>query len=260
MRPGDRLRRGIVLLCYAVILSALACRAADNLVGQPRMPVLYLAVSVEPDSVGPGTAVDSSLYAFLGRTVVAADYEYLTASEFRLTRRSDGASFGWLPVARQGAVTLLGFDTHMRDVANFRLPWSTGAAGLGRSALTPGDTYDLNVVADGITIRGSTVLPATPVPNIEVLPSGRVVRWPKSPWAAGFELRIDTDAPGRVLTLDTAYVIKNNGFPQANPEFRVRALDGNMWQFLSDSAVSAAGLVGAWGFFGSVAKAAVSLR
>jgi hypothetical protein len=178
-----------------------------------------------------------------------------------MRRRSDGAVFGWRALGRTGQFQLDPVSAPVKEIANFELPWSGSGGGLGRGDLVGGEAYEIQIVTDGVVIDGATTLPTTPVIVFDA-GSTDLIEWSSPSGALGFDLVVDTDAPSRVLTTDTSYLLKRN-VPSTQiptgPRFYLSALDVNAWNFQSDSTLTSGGLRGAIGLFGAVSRASVRI-
>jgi hypothetical protein len=196
------------------------------------------------------------LRAVLATTATPVRVEYRSADAFVMRRASDGALFDWREDATASAVyTPFG--------GNFVLAESASTVGLGRNALTPGETYTLEVRSIGRTITGRTTIPARPQPVVIERPDRtRVVEWPRVATAAMY--LVDTESELREFQheiVDTFFVLPDDrpetpGVPQ---RFRITAVDSNWFRFMRDSSTVAAGLEGAYGLFGAMSRTVTNL-
>jgi hypothetical protein len=243
-------RRAAAAYCFTFVATVLGGCTADVLVPHTNEPMVYLVLT--PDSL---TGLQMELRAVLATTATPVRVEYRSADSFIMRRASDGALFDWREDATASAVyTPFG--------GNFVLAESASTLGLGRDALTPGETYTLTISSLGRTITGRATIPARPQPVVIEGPDRRVVEWPRAAAAAMY--LVETDSELRELQhviVDTFFVLPDDrpetpGVPQ---RFRITAVDSNWFRFMRDTSTVSAGLEGAYGLFGATSRTVIDL-
>lgn len=244
----------------AVTLPTLAC---GGIVDAPVRDTPFVYALVSPAPVTRRAVVqDSTPWALLltGRSPIEVSYRRV--ERFRMRRVRDAASFVWLPRTMTGTPDArFGLQVDGGAGANVHLRETGDSGGLGWRALTGGDSYTLEVLAEGASITGSATIPAAPQPVYSDVGSAHVVRWPRAPGAAGYFVQpMDMDFPH--FTVDTAFVWCESGWSGPSPSprtLRIVALDANAYRYLSDTSVASAGLTGALGLFGGANEARLTL-
>jgi len=228
----------------------LACEPPVELVPTNSHPSLYIVLSREP------WGSDSALYGLVVGGTEAGRLRYGVIDHIEMTRRRDGAKFGWQVINRTGPVAIS--SRSLDDAANVRLAWNGGATGLGRSALTPGDTYDLVVDVEGQQIGGSAALPSALSLQLVDSAGGVTAKWAPAISGTWFLLSISTDSPSQILTQDSSYRIKAN-LPREDwgpsPSFSVAAVDTAYLRFLIDTLKTSVGVSGGTGVFTGITRA-----
>jgi hypothetical protein len=242
---------------------------------------------------------DSSVTATLLTGATAPQLRYRTAESFVMRRARDGAEFAWIPRPQTdtASVALDHFTNNVDVSGNLRLPSAGIGPRLGWTGLEPGESYDLDVVSEGIRFTGRTVLPGRPAPRVGPPDAAgtRVVSWSPVVGAAGYTLRflfaqdtaaraelrqrvslptvpilgarsVQTACPGGrseviFVQTDTLFRVPEKSLVGPPLTVRVIALDTNLTCYLTDSTRARSGLSGALGVFGGAsASPYVSLR
>ena len=217
-------------------------------------PGVYIVLSREP------WGRDSALYGLIISGSDAGQVRYGVIDRIEMTRRRDGAKFGWQIMERVGPIAT--GAASLDEEANVRLPWTGNPTGLGRSSLSAGDTYDLVVETEGQQLSGSAELP--PALALELSDSGGRInaKWSPAPMGKWFLLTIASDMPGKVLTPDSSYLVKAN-LPKdewgPSPLLSVTTVDTAYVRFLADSSRVSVGIVGGFGVFTGVSRASKPL-
>jgi len=248
-RSGRRASLAPLLVLAVGLLAGAACEGAP-LVPESRRPFLYLVlnhtVKLEERTVQP---------AFLLTVVRADSIVYSGADRFEMRRLSDGATFGWTPQQAPGPVDIgdFGLISARLSEANWLLADSVTEAGLGRTSLAPGDTYELVIETGGEVIRGRATIPDSFGVSVIRRDSARVAVWPSVDGAAGYAV----DAPGAGDTLplyrsptDTTYELA-----PSDTSVSVRAVGPNVYSYDTGPEVGRAGIEGGLGVFGAVQEA-----
>ncbi|MGH7720183.1 MAG: hypothetical protein ACREON_15245 [Gemmatimonadaceae bacterium] len=200
-------------------------------------------------------AADSVLYALLVTAGSPIASEYRTAERFEMRRLADGALFAWraLPVS---GVAPIGFDgTEPGElVANFALGARGGSGTLGREDVRPGETYLLEIETLGRSIRGRVTVPGEIMPVSTLHRSQRAIVWSPVAGAVG---HVITDGGRGTVTLDTTYFPDEAGSSDSPRVVRVRAVESNLWTYLSAPSAKQSGIDSGFGVFGAFSSRAV---
>jgi hypothetical protein len=209
--------------------------------------------------------VDSGLFATLVTTGTPVRSPYLRADRFEMHRSSDGARFDWRAVdPPDHAIPAMG----PRSRGNYFLPRSGSTGALGSDSIVEGEVYELVAQAGPHQIVGRTRVPGRIEFVREPADGDSIVRWRRDPGAARYAIEYAFDGYLLLASIaDTALVVRRAlALPgQLEPPTpsrvfaRVIALDSNYAAFRSDVRVERAGIIGAWGVFGSFTSGDVTL-
>lgn len=179
--------------------------------------------------------------------------EYRSAERFEMWRTSDGRRFDWraFPNASVSPGTGQSVEIHM---ANYYLPDSTTAAGLGAADLRWGETYELKIETEGVVVRGRVTIPAAFTAKVEVRDGQRIVTWPRVAGAAGYS--VGAYPYSRQLQRDTFYVVPADAPPGP---MSITAVDPNLYQYLIDENLARSGIDAGYGVFGAISATWVDL-
>jgi hypothetical protein len=222
-------------------------------------PFVYLLLSPTPVSNLQAVA-DSTPWAVVATLPTLVDARYRSTASFHLRRTRDGALFVW-----QSREMTAGFPGGWDELivagganANVTLAAAGDSGGLGWRALTGGDTYTLDAIAEGTHITGEATIPERPMLAITDSGSAHTVRWPKARGAAGYYVA-PAGRPLGSFTTDTAIKWCENPYdPPGSPRYvRVVALDANAFRYLGDTTTAQAGVHGALGLFGGANEARI---
>lgn len=225
-------------------LVALATGCAGDLdipeIGEP-----YFYLVLQPGKVWSST--DPGAHFALAFTIVTpGDLRCRAVDGLDMRRASDDTPFDWTT----GACTAILGPSIPSDACCTLPVSSTDPTALGAGELAYGETYDLVVQTEGVTIQGSTRIPAAfQVRVMDDGAGGRLLVWPRVEGAAGYEVDLGTD-PIRQSYQDTTYVLPAGTHGIA----KVRALDANLWTFIANSTATRAGLDTGLGVFGAVSE------
>lgn len=250
---APRLRVNTVLLLTCIA----ACSDGTGLLVRNQHPMLALLLSRPPVDAAADTAPLTTILVTTGTPTAAT---YLTADAFSVRRERDGKLLDWHHQEIDGPI-----PTYSGDIAtqgNYVLA-NVGEGGkLGRSELTGGDRYILEVTAGGSTIHGDVVLPEDIHVSVAHEGDSLVARWNRSRGAVAYEVTAATEARGST-TRDTSYVLRLDQRLQPLPDTAtlfIVAVDTNYYRFAHDTLVASSGLAGALGVFGAFAEARVAFQ
>lgn len=218
-------------------------------------PFLYLVLNERTlDRVFEGTVGQHGLLVTPGPPTQSARYR--TAEEFLMRRGSDGSTFGWeqretdREVGSYPALDLRG--------PNLYLPDSASAPLLGALDITPGDTYSLRIVTDGVTMEGEVTVPEQFTAVLDESEGRIVATWPKVAGAAGYGVEVKRDdGEPHPVTVQTDTVFTVPEVLLSGGELIVRALDPNLYLYNTDTAVRRAGLDAGSGVLGAVTESSI---
>ncbi|CAN5834933.1 hypothetical protein BH23GEM5_BH23GEM5_08800 [soil metagenome] len=257
-------RRGSValiarLLCVGLVASA--CTGDTIVVPQSDEPFLYLVLNER--SLDRAATVDgrAGQYALLLTTGAATEApRYRSAERFEMRRVSDGAPFAWRsnPTDNPEVGSYPGINL---DRWNFYLPDAATAEGLGATSLRPGESYNLAITTRGVTIRGQVTIPDAFSASLVQQGERRLVVWPRVRGAAGYriEFRAENRSEGDELSVraDTAYAIP--AAVRGGGTVHIKALDPNLYRYITEGQTARAGIDGGYGVFGAVSVASIRL-
>jgi hypothetical protein len=240
---------------FAALVAALAlpaCVADAPLLQSSDEPVVVLVLSRGP-TPGVDAPADSTLHALVVTVGSPRAGFYRSIERFSMRRRSDGTEFDWVITDAIGPVDLSRAWEIPRAEWNAHLAWSGSGARLGRSDLTVGETYDLEIETAGRLVTGEVTMPASTVMQVESAGADRVVTWDPVPnvelytteTRAGFYLWIPAGDECRVVLHDQSQL------PQPG-WLRMRTLERNTAAAFNDPTLRSFGLVGAYGVFGAI--------
>lgn len=235
-----------------------ACDPGAPLIAASEEPLVITVLAL--DNAAAGT--EQSAVVLSAGTPLQPVYRRIDSFDMR--RQRDGARFGWQPIQRSGLPPASFHVLALEESKNVVLPSAASGAALGAADVRAGERYTLELQTEGVTVRGSTILPSSPVPTFDSIGGRRRIVWPKAPAAAGYLISVETDlvpAVPRPVT-DTSYTLLENRDPTTRPptpKATIIALDSNLFLYLSDTTVAAAGLVGSLGIFGGFARTVVPI-
>ncbi len=201
------------------------------------------------------TSSDSALYAVVYDAGSSGLSTYRSVEQIEMRRRSDGALFAWETIPRSGGFSPSPTSQPSSDLSNLRLPWNGTGGALGRADLAGGETYDLHLVSEGLTVTGVTTLPGRPSPT-EDQQDRLVFEWEAVPFAATYAVRSDAELLGFSMSALTRFEhtrLKPVDEWPSPAWLRVTALDANLARFWTEPSRASAGLTGAIGVFGAAA-------
>ena len=226
-------------------------------------PFVYLILVPEPIPTQAPPPADSSILALLVTAGSPARSPFRRAERFEIRRVSDGSVFRF--TNRNLELTLPPVDHRGVSIesANYVLKHANSlGGGLGSSALLPLDSYDLLIETEGRVINGRVTIPQRPSPRLVMSGTKRFVVFSPAAGAAAYFVSADTElAPDRFVkdTIVELLYDRDARFITAPPEFRVTALDANLFLYLSDANTSKAGVDGGLGLFGAASSAKIRL-
>lgn len=242
-------------LATVVTMMVLACRATEPVPPFVHDPTFILLMTDRPLDRD-----DSSMYATLARTGLPFRSSYLSADRFEMLRAADGARFAWEEQPRSG---FIGADPgRARDVANYRLPWTSSPSGLGAEAIAPGERYIIHIEAGDDDIDAATRVPDPVVPIRLASDGDSVVRWHRVTGAAGYLVALpggSFTARGPTLQDTVLHLPPPTPFTPRPSELLIVAVDSTYAHFLDAPGAASAGISGALGVFGSFTWALVDL-
>lgn len=242
------------LLRIGALTGIIACTGGEPLLSPDDEIAVTMMLSRGP------TSADSALYALVFDARSSGVNSYRAVEQVEMRRRSDGALFAWQVVPRGGTIPMPVQATVSTDVSNLRLPWRGTGGLLGREDLASGETYDLILVTAGVTITGSTSLPAAPAPVAEA-GDPLAFSWTSTEFAAAYAVKTDADFAGLAYVREGRFRHRGRKPPEEWPTpawIRVSAMDVNLANFWIESGRSP-GLNGAVGVFGALATDSVEV-
>ena len=261
-RAADSTRLGVLAV---LLLGTLGCDTDPIFGSSPNDPAVYFVLSREPLAVGAlAVPADSSLFALVGSLGSASAIQYRAIDSIVMTRRSDAMRFDWQILPREGAATPIARSFDLLEGGNARLLWRGSGGLLGREDLTDGVDVDLVLGSAGRVIAGVASIPTTPTITVDQVGGVTTIRWARSTGAERYWIRADTELNARFVmdAIDTSYVLKRDALPAlvpSPPYFVVVALDSSLAAFIGDTLRSRAGVLGAQGVFGAMARDLVEI-
>jgi hypothetical protein len=232
------------LITAACIISA-ACDTGRVVAPENDEPFLYLVLNHRSlsDYGGFSQFVQHGLLLTTGSVLESPRYR--SAQRFEM-RRLGEERFDWRMY--ENLITEPGTLTSLSLLfANYHLPDSATAAGLGTSDLAPGETYTLAIESEGELIRGATMIPDTfTVRIVRAREGDQFAVWPAVRGAGGYRVISEVE-PSR-LQRDTVFPLPSGG----GANVQVEALDANLYGYLADQDISRAGIDNGFGVFGAV--------
>lgn len=248
--PGISQPRARLTRAVAAIAMALGCTADPIVPPSANDPFLYVVLNQRTVSDVDGVARQHALL-ITPRAPTEVPL-YRPAQRIEMRRVSDGTQFGWRGYGLTGG--LVQREGVGLGESNYYLPDSATAPDtLGALSLQPGEAYDLYVETDGVTIRGSVIIPGQVLPIITQENNRGVVRWPKATGAGGYVVALP--GPDVQVVLDTFFVLPSD-LPRGS-RVVVQALDHNLHRFLVDRRLGRSGLDNGFGVFGALTEASV---
>lgn len=222
-----------------------ACDTGRVVAPESGEPFLYLVLNHRSISDGGGFSefVQHGLLLTAGSALESPRYR--NAQRFEM-RSADGGLFDWriYPNLSNEPGTL---NSISMLYANYYLPDSATATGLGTSDIVPGESYTLNIETEGELIRGSVTVPDTFTVRLRSIGEVSIVTWSPSRGAGGYRTSLG-DGTSMLLT-DTVFTLPAGIAPA---EFRVEALDANLYRYVAESESARAGIDSGFGVFGAV--------
>ncbi len=249
-RSAARILAAVVLFAMTVLVGA--CNEGDVLVPQSDEPFLYLVLNQIATSFYQPLEWSGQQALLLTSGSPLEPPHYRTAERFEMRRASDGARFDWR--THRGLIdepgTLSGFQMLY---ANYYLPQTASADGLGKEDLQPGETYELFIQTEGVVIRGTVTIPEAFSATVLNLDGQRTVVWPRVRGAAGYSVSLST---GQIeLQTDTVFAL-----PADANSIVIRALDPHLYRYTVDDRVGRAGIDNGFGVFGAMSLAQLQIR
>lgn len=230
----------------APALTGAACQATDIVTPHGDEPFLYLVL--QPDLAT--MPVERDVYpqfAVLKTTVSPLLAECRTAERFEMRPATGGPPFAWRsgqPYANCSALHAYE-SARVWANANYHLPATVPGDSAGAAHLDHNARYLLYVETEGRTIRGEAVIPDTFTVSITGRTGERMLVWPRVAGAGGYAVSFDTG--DETVQPDTFLAV-----PPRADYASVRALDENLYRYMSDGRVGRAGIEGAYGVFGAL--------
>lgn len=238
----------LALLAGALLVG---CRGDEVLIPNSQEPFLHLVLNQRTASERIGR---SGQFAFLLTSGSPAEPAHFRCAErFAMWGGGDAAQFRWRSLDCSGEVG--GFPAVSFNDANYYLPDPTTAEGLGAEAIQPGQMYELLIETAGRTIRGSVRVPASFTASLSERDGRRVVTWPKVSGAAGYQIRLPDER--LVLQQDTVYTVPDE--VGKGERIEIRALDPNLWRYLTEDQVQRSGIDAGFGIFGAITTARLTI-
>lgn len=239
--------RGSALLALMVSTLLVGCRGDEILVPNSDEPFLYLVLNERMPNERVGHA---GQFGFLLTSGSPAEPARLRCAEsFAMRGAGEVARFRWRSLACSGEVG--GYPGVSFNDANYYLPDSSTAEGRGAEAIQPDHTYEILIETAGRTIQGSVRVPASFTASVVVRDGQRTAVWPQVAGAAGYQIRLPDDR--LILQRDTSYVLPEEAFGGGDAE--IRALDPNLWRYVTEDRIARSGIEGGLGVFGAITRA-----
>lgn len=251
-RHASIARRAVAVLGGLLLLGA-GCGTEDVVVPESDEPFLYLVLNWRTLShYDLETFTQHALLATAGSP--SEPPRYRSAQRFEMRRASDRALFDWRahtplnPEAGQ-------IDFLELNWGNYYLPEESSGSGLGYRDVEPGETYELGIETEGVVLRGRATIPESFTVSVVVQGGHRIAVRPRVRGAGGYIVGVDTH--GDEPQADTTYLIPAN--VPAGARLEVRAVDENLYRYLSDDRVGRSGIDHGYGVFGAVVIAGATV-
>ena len=245
-------RPALVLAAVAGVLLLGGCAGDPVQVPDDEAPFLYMVLghrtisNVNDQRYGEPAAQHALLMTLRPPTEPAL---LRRAQGVDMRRASDGAPFGWDTL--HFTLADRGFPGNSLRISNLYLPDSTAAGTLGAADLQAGEVYRLLLETEGVTIRGSMMMPG----QIDArLTADGTLAWSRVPGAVGYRVLAGSLME---LTTDTLFRLTEGELDQ--PYARVQALERNAWDYFSDDGLARAGIDRGFGVFGGLTESRVDL-
>ncbi|MDP9347857.1 MAG: hypothetical protein M3P24_01725 [Gemmatimonadota bacterium] len=254
VRPRSGTRRGAwrrLLGVSAAGALLMGCAGDAVLVPKSEEPFLYLVLNQRTPNEHMNLV---GQFAFLLTSGSPAEPpRFRCAERFRMRRASDGAEFGWRGIQCSGETG--GYPGVSFNDANYFLPDTATAQGLGAQSLRPGEAYEIQIETGGRVLRGRAGIPAPFTVSLGERDGRRVLAWPKVAGAAGYQIKLPDDE--LVTQPDTSYTLPSEA--SRGSRIEVRALDANLWEYANNARVARAGIDTGYGLFGAITTARLTL-
>lgn len=246
-------RRAVAAALGLVALTA-GCRADDIVVPESDEPFLFLVLNWR--TLSNYDLETFSQHALLVTAGSPGELpRYRSAQRFEMRRASDGALFDWRAHTRLYPEAGGSIDFIELNWANYYLPETSSGNGLAYEDLEPGETYELEIETEGVVLRGRATIPESFTVSVVVQGGHRIAVRPRVRGAGGYIVGVDTH--GDEPQADTTYLIPAN--VPAGARLEVRAVDENLYRYLSDDRVGRSGIDHGYGVFGAVVIAGATV-
>lgn len=234
----------LVILSVALLAG---CRGDEVLIPNSEEPFLNLVLNQRTVSERVGR---SGQFAFLLTSGSPAEpARFRCAEHFTMRPTGTTAQFRWRALACSGEVG--GYPAVSFNDANHYLPDPTTAEGLGAEAIQPGGAYELLIETGGRTIRGSVRVPVSFSASASEHNGRRMAVWPRVVGAAGYQIRLPDE---RLVTqTDTSFTVPDEVL--RGEQIEIRALDPNLWRYVTEDQLHRSGIDGGFGVFGAISTA-----
>jgi hypothetical protein len=188
----------------ALLLLTVACADSPTQVGM-NGPAAFVSLTLRHEN-GVLDSAGASGSAMILDYLMPYDVRYREVSDFRMTRRGDGAAFDWeerIP-GRKSAVS----NTFSSE-PNWVLRWTGTGGRLGLRDVQPGDTFDLAIETGSRTIVSSVVVPGVPVLTFGEANGVDMVHWRRVRGAVFYEVFAPSESNEIIYTSDSSLVINN---------------------------------------------------
>jgi hypothetical protein len=249
IRSVRRAKATVLVIVTGALLAG--CRGDEVQVPNSEEPFLYLVLNQRMPSERTGRV---GQFAFLFTSGSPAEpARFRCAERFRMRRVSDGAEFGWRSIFCTGETG--GYPGVSFNDANYFLPDTATAQGLGAQSLRPGEAYEIQIETGGRVLRGRAGIPAPFTVSLTGHDGRRVLAWPRVAGAAGYQIKLPNDE--LVTQADTSYTLPSEA--SGGSRIEVRALDANLWEYANNPRVARAGIDTGYGLFGAISTARLTL-
>lgn len=254
--------RAALTFAVAGVTLLVACSDGSPTIPTSSEPFIYLVLSPEPLPTGGPPPADSSILALLLTVGSPARSPFRLAERFEIRSTSDGSVFRWQGVTPSAVETPVGYRGVSLSSANYVLKNNGSPGSSGANAIRPLASYDLLIETENRVAKGRITIPGRPNPRLVTTDSRRFVVFSPVPGAAAYYVSADTEVFPGVFTRDTVLELRYERPPMSlpvSPEFRVIAVETNLYRYLSDTTIASAGIEGGLGVFGGASSARIPL-
>lgn len=249
-RHSSAVPRAVAIMCGLLLLTA-GCGTDDVIAPESDEPFLFLVLNWR--TLSNYDLETFSQHALLVTAGSPSEHpRYRSAQRFEMRRASDGAPFDWRAHTGLDPEAAGSIDFIELNWANYYLPEESSGNGLAYGDLEPGETYELEIETEGVTLRGRATMPESFTVSVLVQDGRRIAVWPRVRGAGGYIVGVEGE-----LQADTSYVIPAD--VPAAARLEVRAVDENLYRYLADERVGRSGIDRGYGVFGAVVFASVTV-